>query len=94
MGYDACYGRDNSFLSGWSMVSIDEICEPEWGEWYLLTPDQRWRESQRMWPSFFALGGTVDPEPDSQSPFFDEDEWRHVFTDGRASMCVIRRSGV
>jgi hypothetical protein len=76
------------------MISIDEVCEPEWAQWYLLSPEQRWRESQQMWQSYLDLGGTLDPEPDTQSPFFDEDQWREVFADGRTSVRVIRRSGV
>lgn len=41
-----------------------------------------------------ALGGSLDPEPDSQSPFFDEDAPSSVPVDGRPGVRVIRRSGV
>jgi hypothetical protein len=36
-----------------------------------MTPAQRWLESGKLWESFLALGGSLDPEPDTQSPFFD-----------------------
>jgi hypothetical protein len=76
------------------MIDIHEICDPEWAEWYLLTPAERWRETERAWEVYLTLGGTLDPEPDTQSPFFDAHEWRQVLADGRTSVRVIRRSGV
>ncbi len=76
------------------MLSIDDFCEPEWAEWYLLSPAERWQCSQQMWQSFLDLGGTLAPEPDTQSPFFDEDEWREMSSDGGTSLHIVRRSGV
>ena len=76
------------------MIDINEICEPEWAEWYQMTPQQRWEESQRLWSTYLALGGTLDPEPDTQSPFFDEEEWREMSAHGRPGVRTIRRSGV
>ena len=76
------------------MIDIDEFCEPEWAEWYRLTPQQRWAESEKLWQTYLSLGGSLDPEPDTQSPFFDADWWRELFADGRAGVRAIRRSGV
>ena len=76
------------------MTDIHDYCEPEWAEWYLMTPEERWRETERLWEIYLALGGTLDPEPDTQSPFFDENEWRELFADGRSGLRAIRRSGV
>lgn len=76
------------------MTDVHDFCEPEWAEWYLLSPEERWTESQRMWETYLALGGTLDPEPDPQSPFFDEEEWRRLSLDGGAGVRGIRRSGV
>ena len=56
------------------MVDIDDICEPEWVEWYRMTPAERWKESEKLWALYLALGGSLDPEPDTQSPFFDPKE--------------------
>lgn len=76
------------------MIDIHEIVDPEWAEWYLMPPEQRWQASQQLWPTYLALGGSLDPEPDTQSPFFDPQTSGSEFTDGRSSLRVIRRSGV
>jgi hypothetical protein len=68
--------------------------EDEWIEWYQLTPQERLRESQKLWSTFLALGGSLDPEPDHQSPFFDEAEWRALSADGGPGVRVLRRGGV
>jgi hypothetical protein len=38
-------------------------------EWYRMTPGERFLESQKLWDVFILLGGSVDPERDTQSPF-------------------------
>ena len=32
-----------------AMLDIEEYCGPEWAEWYLMTPQQRWEESDKLW---------------------------------------------
>ena len=76
------------------MTTAEELRGEEVAEWYRLTPQQRWAETCRMWSTFIALGGNTDPEPDTQSPFFDEQEWRELFAHGRSGVRSIRRSGV
>ena len=66
----------------------------EWAAWYALTPLQRLEESCRLWDAYLKLGGSLDPEPDSQSPFFDSEEWRAGALDGRPGLRVVRRGGV
>ncbi len=39
-------------------------------EWVSLTPTQRIKETTKLWQLYFALGGSLDPEPDPQSPFY------------------------
>ena len=51
------------------MIPIDRICDDEWAEWYRLSPAERWALSQAMWSGFLLLGRTLDPEPNTQSPF-------------------------
>ncbi|HTD67396.1 MAG TPA: hypothetical protein VK846_12785 [Candidatus Limnocylindria bacterium] len=53
------------------MIQPEELVGGEWAEWYRLTPVQRWLESEKLWQTYLALGGSLDPEPDTQSPFFD-----------------------
>jgi hypothetical protein len=76
------------------MIDIHDVCQPEWAQWYLMTPQERWAETERLWGIYLSWGGTLDPEPDSQSPFFDADEWRAVSAHGRPGVRVVRRSGV
>ena len=76
------------------MIEPEEICGAEWAEWYSMSPEERWTESEKLWSTFLSLGGFLDPEPDTQSPFFDADEWRALSLDGRPGLHRIRRSGV
>lgn len=39
-------------------------------EWLTLTPAQRILETTKLWEFYIALGGSLDPEPDTQSPFY------------------------
>ena len=44
------------------MIQPEELVGGEWAEWYRLTPVQRWLESEKLWQTHLALGGTLDPE--------------------------------
>lgn len=71
-----------------------DFCSAEWLAWYRLTPAQRWKETERLWQVYLELGGSLDPEPDTQSPFFDADSWSSTHVDGRAGLHIVRRSGI
>jgi hypothetical protein len=73
----------------WSVLVGDE-----WAEWYAMTPVQRLEASSRLWETYLQLGGSLDPEPDSQSPFYSEEEQRAFAPHGRAGVRVVRRGGV
>jgi hypothetical protein len=45
--------------------------DPETRSWWEMTPEERFAESQKLWDEYLALGGSLEPVPDSQSPFFD-----------------------
>ena len=83
-------------------IRAEDFVGEEWAEWYRLTQQQRWAESEKMWETYLALGGSLEPEPDSQSPFFDPDEWRENLrtapspcaADGRPCVRIVRRGGV
>src|SRR4051812_16416268 len=51
-----------------------DLDNSEWAEWYLLTPQERWRETERLWQFYLSVGGSLDPEPDSQTPFHFADD--------------------
>jgi hypothetical protein len=53
------------------MISAEQLVGEELADWYSLTPQERWRESAKLWEVYLSLGGSLDPEPDTQSPFFD-----------------------
>ena len=75
-------------------IRAEDLVGEEWAEWYRLTPEERFLESMKLWDSYIALGGSLDPEPDTQSPFFDAEEWREIASDGRPGVRVLRRGGV
>src|ERR1017187_8563021 len=58
------------------MIRPEQLVEGEWAEWYRLTPIQRWLESEKLWQTYLALGGSLDPEPDTQNHFFSPKEVR------------------
>ena len=76
------------------MIRAEDLVGEEWAEWYRLTPQERFRRSMELWETYLALGGTLEPEPDTQSPFFDAEEWRQGAAHGRTSMRVLRRGRV
>ncbi|TPW13545.1 MAG: hypothetical protein FD129_1253 [bacterium] len=75
-------------------VDPESLVGPEWAEWYRLTPVQRWQESEKLWQTFTELGGSLDPEPDTQSPFFDAGAPGQRAPHGRPGVRVVRRGGV
>lgn len=64
----------------------------EQAEWAQLTPEQRYIESCKLWSVYLGLGGSLDPEPDSQSPFDFPELQRAVPADGRSGVYFVRRS--
>jgi hypothetical protein len=74
--------------------AIEASVEEEVLEWYRMTPQERWAESMRLWQTFLLLGGSLDPEPDSQSPFYDAGARGSVPPDGRSGLHSVRRSRV
>ena len=39
-------------------------------EWLNITPRERMLETTKLWQLYLSLGGSLDPEPNSQSPFY------------------------
>jgi hypothetical protein len=76
------------------MIPPEQLVGDEWAEWYRLTPVERWPESEKLWQTYLALGGSLDPEPDTQSPFFDPSGSGEGSAHGRAGLRVLRRGRV
>lgn len=65
-----------------------------WREWYRLTPLERMQESMKLWQFYLDAGGSLDPEPDSQSPFDAVMPHGTPPAYRRSGLRVVRRSGV
>ena len=76
------------------MISPEELVGEEWAAWYRLSPVERWRESEKLWAVYFHLGGSLDAQPDTQSPFFDPSAPSTRSVNGRTGMRILRRSRV
>src|SRR5688500_19991558 len=74
-----------------SQTQPEALVGGEWAEWYRLTPVQRWLESEKLWQTYLALGGSLDPEPDTQSPFFDARAARPRHADPRTPWWILQR---
>jgi hypothetical protein len=74
--------------------ALEAICEPEWLDWYRLTPQERWAESMKLWDLYRTLGGSLEPEVDSQSPFYFPEDRRSLPADQKPGARFIRRGGV
>jgi hypothetical protein len=72
------------------MIQPEQLVEGEWAEWYRLTPVQRWLESEKLWQTYLALGGSLDSEPDTQSPFFDAKDSRQTSPEQRKIEQTVR----
>lgn len=75
-------------------MNISWMVEDEWLEWYRLTAAERWKENEKLWEFYLSSGGSLYPEPDSQSPFDSLYTQRKSAADGWTGMRVIRRGGV
>ncbi len=66
----------------------------EWKEWVALTPLERFQESEKIFAQYLALGGTLDPDPDPTSPFYDPEASGSGIAYGRPGMRILRRGPV
>ena len=76
------------------MISPEELVGEEWAAWYRLSPVERWRESEKLWDVYLYLGGSLEPQPDTQSPFFDASSPSAGPADLQLDMRILRRSRV
>lgn len=76
------------------VIEPEDIVSGEWADWYRLTPLERLREVETLWAHYLSVGGSLDPEPDTQSPFHDEGAWGSRPVDGRPGVRVVRRGPV
>jgi len=60
----------------------------------MLTPLERFQESEKIFAQYLALGGTLDPDPDPTSPFYDPETSGSGIAYGGAGVRVLRRGAV
>ena len=63
----------------------------EWKERLDLTTVERFRQSELLFAQYLSLGGSLDPDPDPTSPFYDAEEWRPGAAYGRPGLRFLRR---
>ena len=70
--------------------------DDEWEEWYQLTPVERWQESMKLRARYLAMGGSLEPEIDLQSPFYSLVEWESFarYADERRQVTVVNHDNV
>ena len=76
------------------MVQPEDIVSGERAEWYAMTPLERWHASGELWEHYLYIGGSLDPEPDTESPFYDGSPPPPCPADGQPGWTVIRRGPV
>ncbi len=71
-----------------------EDLSDEWKEWLELTPIERFKESEKIFAQYLAMGGSLDPDPDPTSPFYDAEASSTGAAYGRAGLRILRRGSV
>ena len=66
----------------------------EWKEWISLAPLERLRRSEQIFAQYLAMGGSLDPDPDPTSPFYDAETSSTGAAYGRPGLRVLRRGGI
>ena len=67
-------------------MKVTWYIEDEWLEWYCMTPQERWIETEKLWQIYLSMGGSLDPQPDSQSPFDPLYSQGESTSDGRTGL--------
>jgi len=66
----------------------------EWKEWAELTPLERFRASEAIFAQYVRMGGSLDPDPDPTSPFYDPQASGSGAAYGRPGLRVLRRGAI
>jgi hypothetical protein len=72
-------------------VAPESLYLPGFLEWIALSPAERAERSGEMWEMYLAYGGSLEPDPDPQSPFFDPEAPAPGSSNGRTGVRLIRR---
>ena len=67
------------------------VYPPDFVEWMELTLAERLVRTAQIWDIYIAYGGSFDPDPDPQSPFFDSETQSSGSANGRSGLRLVRR---
>jgi len=67
--------------------------EPEWLDWYRKTPVERLAATEELWANYLALGGSLEPDPDPECPFWSREEIERFARDAAESKRRALQSG-
>lgn len=60
-------------------------------EWIRLKPEERFKETSKLWSFYLSIGGNLDPQPDPQSPFYFPEAQGKGASNRRTGMHPLRR---
>jgi hypothetical protein len=66
----------------------------EWKEWIELKPMERFCQSEKLFAQYLAMGGSLDPDPDPTSPFYDPQASSTGPAYGRPGLRILRRGSI
>ena len=73
------------------LVDPANLYPPDFLDLIALTPAERMARSAEMWHMYLTYGGSLDSDPDPQSPFFDPEAPSASSAHGRPGVRLIRR---
>jgi hypothetical protein len=74
-----------------ALVNPETIYPPDVLEWMALSPQERAARAGELWDIYLTYGGSLEPDIDPQSPFFDSEAPSSGASDGRAGVHLVRR---
>ncbi len=80
-------------MVAWDAMTFEQMSD-EWQEWLELTPIERFRQGEKLFAQYLAMGGSLDPDPDPSSPFDDPASSGAGTAYGRSGLRVLRRGAV
>lgn len=64
----------------------EDCMDPEWAAWTRMTPSERWQASRALLRHYLAIGGSLDPDPDPQCPFWSREQCEAFARDAVAGL--------
>ena len=75
-----------------SRVLPEEQMEPGEAAWMRMRPAERWKASRALLRHYLDIGGSLDPDPDPQCPFWSRKECEAFARGARAGLPQPRQA--